>query len=84
MTTNKSSAVILANCTHVSLANAFRKSGHFSNVDSFEDRTLAPQPSDEIAKSFAEYDFILTLDRGKKFGALFTPPRDNTAEIGRG
>lgn len=72
MTTHKPSAVILANCTHASLANAFRKSGHFSVVKSVEEQSAAPERRDEIAESFAAYDFIVTLEHGKEFGALST------------
>jgi hypothetical protein len=72
MTTHKPSAVILANCTHISLAKALRKSGHFNKVDSVEVYTVAPERREEVANSLAGYEFIVTLDHGEGFGSLST------------
>jgi hypothetical protein len=72
MTTHKPNAVILANCTHISLAKALRKSGHFNKVDSVEVYTVAPERREEVANSLAGYEFIMTLDHGEAFGSLST------------
>jgi hypothetical protein len=69
MTNDKTSAAILANCTQEGLVKALRKYGQFNKSGLLEDFTIAPERSDEMAESLAEYDFIVTLDHGKEFMA---------------
>lgn len=66
------SAIVLANCTHLSLALALRKSGAFSSVESLELYSLPQDQREARAEALGGYDFIVTLLHGPDFGPLST------------
>lgn len=63
-----------------------RKFGQLNKADSVEDFTVAPEQRDEMAKSLAEYDFIITFDHGKEFmtSAASSPCGTSRVESERG
>jgi Polysaccharide biosynthesis enzyme WcbI len=66
------SLVVLANCTHVSLALVLQKSGLFSKVDSLEVYSVSEENRQQEAEKIATADIILTIEHGESFGPLST------------
>lgn len=64
--------IVLANCTHVSLALVLRKSGLFSQVDSLEVYSVPEEDRLREAENLAPADMILTIEHGEGFGPLST------------
>jgi hypothetical protein len=64
--------IVLANCTHVSLALVLRKSGLFSQVDSLEVYSVPEGDRQREAENLATADMILTIEHGEGFGPLST------------
>ena len=69
---SRPSLIILANCSHVSLALVLRKSGLFSTVDSLEVYSVPDGDRQREAEKLAAADFILTIEHGEAFGPLST------------
>ncbi|MDJ0820340.1 MAG: WcbI family polysaccharide biosynthesis putative acetyltransferase [Paracoccaceae bacterium] len=72
MTTSDARVLVVANCTHYSLALALRKSGLFGSVASAELYSMTPEERERLAQELDGYDYILTLEHGDNFGALAT------------
>jgi len=64
--------LVMANCTHYSLALALRQSGLFSNVRSAELYSMNDAGRERLAEELGQFDFILTLEHGERFGPLAT------------
>ena len=66
------SLIVLANCTHVSLALVLRKSDLFSKVGSLEVYSVPEGDRQREAENLATADMILTIEHGEGFGPLST------------
>ncbi|MBR9650067.1 hypothetical protein IT775_02885 [Thalassobius aquimarinus] len=64
--------LVMANCTHVSLALALRESGLFASVDSAELYSMSEEEREKLAGDVERYDYVITLEHGDYFGALST------------
>lgn len=64
--------LVMANCTHHSLALALRKARSFASVRSAELYSMSEQDRTELAGSLDHYDYVLTLEHGDSFGPLST------------
>lgn len=64
--------IVLANCTHASIAMALRISKFFSIVDSAELYSMARERFEAFSKQLRRYDYILTIEHGAAFGPLAT------------
>ncbi|MDT8853515.1 WcbI family polysaccharide biosynthesis putative acetyltransferase [Paracoccaceae bacterium Fryx2] len=72
MTAPQPTVMVLANCTHASIAAALRKSGHFSKVESAVVYSMPPDRFEPQAQALEAHDFILTIEHGAAFGPLST------------
>lgn len=72
MTMNDSRILVIANCTHHSLALAIRASGMFSKVDSAELYSMSEEARSKLAEDIDEYGFVLSLEHGEGFNSLST------------
>ncbi len=67
-----SRVLVMANCTHSSLALALRKSGVFAEIHSAELYSMSNQEREKLATELDQYSYILTLEHGDDFGPLST------------
>jgi hypothetical protein len=64
--------LILANCTHQSIALALRASGLFDTVQSAELYSMAPADRDLLAEQIDSFDAVVTLEHAEWAGPLAT------------
>ncbi len=77
----ETNVLVMANCTHHSLALALRKSGVFADVQSAELYSMSEQGRAELADNLAQFGYVLTLEHGEGFGPLSTTAlRDRLGE----
>lgn len=72
MMAGEPSVLVMANCTHHSLALVLRKSGGFATVRSAELYSMSDLERDELARSLDRYHYVMTLEHGEGFGPLAT------------